>query len=61
MMILGCDNYIEGIHTFYFYFFKLYFIDYATTVLPISPLCPPPPSTPLQAFKNESLSFKGSY
>ena len=27
-------------------FFKLYFIDYAITVVPIFPLCPSPPSTP---------------
>ena len=29
----------------FFYFSKLYFIDYAITVVPIFPLWPPPPST----------------
>ena len=39
--------YFPLLYSFLFstYFCKLYFIDYAITVVPIFPLCPPPPST----------------
>ena len=38
------------------YLFKIYFINYAITVVPIFPLCPAPPSTSIPSTNSLSLS-----
>ena len=40
-LIIPFRNHIIPYHAFLFFLFKLYFIDYAITVLLIFPLCPP--------------------